>query len=233
VRIAIVSDVHGNLNALDAVLDDLGPQQPDLVLHGGDLALHGPRPAEVIDRIRELGWPGVLGNTDQCFWDLSGARESIRPLLEVAVPIAREQIGPERVQWLRDLPLGWKGDGVALVHAVPGDPWPVVGPDAGDEVLTETFGPLGEPLAVYGHIHIPYIRRLEKLTVANSGSAGMPADGDWRASYLLIRDGEPSLRRVEYDLERELSELATSGSPIAEALAEGRRQGRIIFPKAG
>jgi hypothetical protein len=109
----------------------------------------------------------------------------------------------------------------------------VVGPDAGDEVLTETFGPLGEPLAVYGHIHIPYIRRLEKLTVANSGSAGMPADGDWRASYLLIRDGEPSLRRVEYDLERELSELATSGSPIAEALAEGRRQGRIIFPKAG
>jgi hypothetical protein len=56
----------------------------------------------------------------------------------------------------------------------------------------------------------------------------MPADGDWRASYLVVVDGEPSLKRVEYDLERELADLAASGHPDAEQLAEGRRQGRII-----
>ena len=58
-RIAVLSDVHGNLRALEAVTDDLRRQAPDLVVHGGDLALNGPRPAEVVDRIRELGWPGA------------------------------------------------------------------------------------------------------------------------------------------------------------------------------
>lgn len=228
VRVAVVSDVHGNLAALDAVLDDLGREPPDLVVQGGDLALGGPRPAEVIDRVRELGWPGVRGNTDQAFWDLTGARESIKPLIEPGLSFARELIGADRIAWLRSLPLAWRSEGMALVHAVPDDPWPAVFPDAGDEVLAATYGPLGEPLAVYCHIHIPYIRRLERLTVANSGSVGMPADGDWRASYLVVVDGEPSLKRVEYDLERELADLAASGHPDAEQLAEGRRQGRMI-----
>ena len=67
-RVALVSDVHGNLTALEAVVADLRRRAPDLVVHGGDLALMGPRPAEVIDRIRELGWPGVVGNTDELLW---------------------------------------------------------------------------------------------------------------------------------------------------------------------
>jgi predicted phosphodiesterase len=64
-RSAIVSDIHGNLPALEAVLADLEQVRPDLVLHGGDLALGGPHPVEVVDRVRELGWAGVLGNTDE------------------------------------------------------------------------------------------------------------------------------------------------------------------------
>src|SRR6266480_7864596 len=67
-RVAIVSDVHGNLTAFDAVLADIQRRPPDLVLHGGDLALMGAQPAEVIDRVRELGWPGVVGNTDEVLW---------------------------------------------------------------------------------------------------------------------------------------------------------------------
>ena len=68
-RIAIVSDVHGNLPALEAVLVDLEEVRPGMVVHGGDLALGGPHPVEVVDRIRELGWPGVLGNTDAVLAD--------------------------------------------------------------------------------------------------------------------------------------------------------------------
>jgi len=67
-RVAIVSDVHGNLTAFDAVLADVQRHAPDVVLHGGDLALMGAQPAEVIDRVRELGWRGVVGNTDEVLW---------------------------------------------------------------------------------------------------------------------------------------------------------------------
>jgi 3',5'-cyclic AMP phosphodiesterase CpdA len=76
-RIAIVSDVHGNLTAFDAVLADIQRRAPDLVLHGGDLALIGAQPAEVIDRVRELGWPGVVGNTDEVLW--RARCDSVRP----------------------------------------------------------------------------------------------------------------------------------------------------------
>jgi len=64
-RIAVVSDIHGNLTAFEAVLADLRETSPDLILHGGDLADAGSSPVEIVDRIRDLGWPGVVGNTDE------------------------------------------------------------------------------------------------------------------------------------------------------------------------
>src|ERR1700744_6210564 len=67
-RIAIVSDIHGNLTAFEAVLRDLERTGPDMVLHGGDLAAGGSSPAEIVDRIRDLGWQGVLGNTDEMLY---------------------------------------------------------------------------------------------------------------------------------------------------------------------
>ena len=68
-RIAVVADIHGNLPALESVLADLRNTSPDLVVHGGDVASHGSSPAEVIDLIRELEWPGVRGNTDEMLWN--------------------------------------------------------------------------------------------------------------------------------------------------------------------
>ncbi len=67
-RIAIVSDIHGNRRAFDAVLADLREVAPDLVVHGGDLSSGGAQPAEIIDQIQSLGWPGVCGNTDEMLW---------------------------------------------------------------------------------------------------------------------------------------------------------------------
>src|ERR1051326_7118540 len=67
-RIAVLSDIHGNLTALEAVLRDLKGVVPDVVVHGGDLAANGARPAEVVDIIHDLGWPGVRGNTDEMLW---------------------------------------------------------------------------------------------------------------------------------------------------------------------
>jgi len=77
-RVAVLSDIHANLTALDAVIADLRTTGPDLIVHGGDLMSGGPRPAEVIDRIREMNWPGVYGNTDEMLWAPERVSETLQ-----------------------------------------------------------------------------------------------------------------------------------------------------------
>ena len=224
-RIAIVSDVHGNLPALEAVLADIDEIRPDLVVHGGDLALGGPHPVEVVDRIRELGWPGVLGNTDAALAGGPAIPDQARGF--VAPPAARSQemLGPERVAWLTGQPMEWRGEGVALVHATPGDCWAIVPNDASDDRLREIYGPLGTPIAVYGHIHHAYVRRLDGLTVVNSGSVSLSLDGDVRATYVVIDDGRIEHRRVSYDLERVAADLIALDYPNAGTYGTWLRTG--------
>lgn len=230
-RLAIVSDVHGNLHGFDAVLRDIERVRPDLVVHGGDLVLGLPGAAQVVDRVRELGWPGVLGNTDQALWELpewlpDQARDAFRRRVDATAAL----IGPERVEWLRSLPLEYRWGRLALTHATPGNLWEMVARDADDDRLREVYSKLHAPLAVYCHIHTPFVRTLDALTVANSGSAGMPFDGDVRASWLLVGDGQVEVRRVEYDVEAAAAELVGSGYPDAEVIAESLTTATFIPP---
>src|SRR6266571_9346990 len=101
-------------------------------------------------------------------------------------------------------------------------------PDAEDEELVAIYEPLDADTTVYGHIHRPYTRTLPQLTVANSGSVGMPWDGDPRASYLLMEDGRPRVVRVEYDVEQEAALLLGSGYPDAPRLVEMRQRGTFL-----
>src|SRR6266481_7603325 len=112
-RIAIVSDIHGNRTAFEAVLTDLRQTSPDLILHGGDLADAGSSPAEIVDRIRDLGWQGVVGNTDEMLFRPESLQEfasqspKLQPLFAVIEEMAaatREALGEERLNWLRGLP---------------------------------------------------------------------------------------------------------------------------------
>ena len=228
-RIAIVADIHGNLTALEAVVRDLRVTSPDLIVHGGDLATHGHRPAEVIDLIRALGWPGVVGNTDEMMWrpDRQAALETGAPqmaslfriLFGSLAPATRDLIGEDRLAYLQSLSMQWTNDGLALVHATPDSLWRSIQPDVPDSELQQVYGPLGSRIAVYCHIHKPYVRQVDDLWVCNTGSVGMSFDGDRRASYLLIDEGTPATRRVEYDVDSEIARLLTSGYPQAEWLA--------------
>lgn len=236
-RLAIVSDVHGNLSAFEAVVRDLRETTPDLVLHGGDLVTHGHRPAEVLDRVRELGWNGVRGNTDEMLWlphlhhRLLQESPKLAPLYEVLfnalAPATRERIGEERLSWLQRFPETADADRVSLLHASPGNLWRAPMADADDEVLRETYDRLAGRVVVYGHIHRPFVRRLlTGVTVANTGSVGLSFDGDRRASYLVIDDDAVSIRRVDYDVSAEIAGLLASNYPhakwIAGILASGR-----------
>jgi putative phosphoesterase len=238
VRLAVVSDVHGNLSALDAVVEDLRRTAPDVVVHGGDLALMGSEPAAVIDRIRELGWPGVVGNVDELLWrpEVRDAEEARAPklaatfrlLFDEYAPLTVDALGEERIAWLRELPAELEVGGVRVLHASPGDLWRAPMPDAADDGLVATYGERG--VMVYGHIHRPYVRTVGELVVANSGSAGAPLDGDPRASYLIIDDRRPEVVRVEYDIAREADGLRAFGYRDGDRLAEMRIRGKFVRP---
>jgi putative phosphoesterase len=238
VRIAIISDVHGNLTALEAVVADLRQQSPDLVLHGGDLAFGGANPAEVVDLIAAQGWEGVLGNTDEMLWspELLETRIAATPKLEAMLrvyftemaPVTRKRLGEQRINWLRQFALEYRVDDVVLLHATPGDLWKSPTDTADDDTLLQTYGPLKGKIVVYCHIHRPFIRKVREMIVCNSGSTGAPFDGDPRASYLVIDHGRPGIRRVEYDLKKEAERLKASGYPRNEWIAEMREQGAYV-----
>jgi putative phosphoesterase len=228
VRTAVVSDIHGNLTAFEAVLADVRAMSPDLILHGGDLGDNGSHPCEVVDRIRDLGWPGVLGNTDEMLFDPASLTQfgaglpqlkAMFDAIEEMAAEARTLMGENRLEWLRGLPRSLVYDDFALVHASPHTAWRAPLDSAGDIDLETAYGPLARPVVVYGHIHRPYVRKLTGVVVANSGSVGLPHDGDRRAAYLLLDDGQPTIRRVEYDVEREVKVLRGSGRPHADWIA--------------
>jgi predicted phosphodiesterase len=236
-RIAIVSDIHGNRTAFEAVLWDLRQTSPDLILHGGDLADGGSSPVEIVDRIRDLGWQGVLGNTDEMLarpeslTEFAKQSPNLQPLwttIEEMAAATREALGEERLAWLRGLPRSQVHGPMALVHASPASPWRSPGPEASDAELESVYGPLGRPVVVYGHIHRSFIRRVSGTVIANSGSVSLSYDGDRRAAYLLLDESEPSIRRVEYDEEKELKALSSCGLPhagwVAKILTSGRPQ---------
>ena len=140
-RIAIVSDIHGNLTAFEAVLADLLETSPDLILHGGDLADGGSSPVEIVDRIRDLGWPGVVGNTDEMLFrpasltEFASQSPKLQPLFAVIEEMAaatREALGEERLAWLSALPRMQTHGPMALVHASPESPWRAPAHTAGD-----------------------------------------------------------------------------------------------------
>ncbi len=233
-RIAIVSDIHGNRTAFEAVLADLRQTSPDLIFHGGDLADGGSSPAEIVDRIRDVGWPGVLGNTDEMhtrpesleeFVSRSTAPASLWTIVREMGAATHDLLGEERIAWLRGLPKVQIQAPVALTHASPTDPWRSPGPEASDAELESVYGPLGQPVAVYGHIHRPYIRTLAGLTVVNAGSVSLSYDGDYRAAYLLLDGTRPEIRRVEYDMEKELEALKVCGLPHADWAAQNLARG--------
>ena len=192
-RVAFVSDPHGDIAAFECVIADLQRHGPfDEVLLGGDLAQGGPQPAEVIDRIRELGWPSVRGNSDDLLVGLAEGilteevPETVRQRGEWSV----QQLGSERLDYMRALPLAIERPGFMLVHATPWSNQDVVLPDADDATAQRMIDEARAGLLAYGHIHFPYQRRVGDALLVSVGAVHGSNDGDPRAAYTIVEFGD-------------------------------------------
>ena len=191
--LALLYDVHGNLPALEAVLDDC---PTDRFLLGGDYTCFGAWPRETVARLRELDAEWIRGNVDRWMVDDSDVLEQARPLVERS----RELLGEELARELAALPESTTRDGTLYCHASPMSDMDSIlpQPDARD---AERLMGVDAGRVVFGHTHLQFTREgLGGIELVNPGSVGMPLDGDRRAAYAIVaRDGSVELRRVEYD----------------------------------
>ena len=196
---ALVYDVHGNLPALEAVLEDARGAGANEYVLGGDYAMFGPWPRETVERLRELEpahW--IRGNVDR--WTANPADAPDDPIPQSAIAACREALGPELVEQLGALPEQLVIGGVRYCHASPvSDVHSFLPEPAPDE--PELLGGATERMLVFGHTHLPFTREGPgEIELVNPGSVGIPLDGDTRAAYgLLHEDGRVELRRAEYD----------------------------------
>lgn len=240
-RIAIFSDVHGNLSALEAVLEDIESRSPDLIMFAGDLCLFGPRPAECLRLVRGQRLPSVIGNTDEWIMGMDSPPEKHQAALQWTAA----QLAPDELDWLHRLPFSLRispndapnGHDLLIVHANPQDVNEIVFPSIvdqqmrwgrirqNDEDLETLMGEVDAAAIAYGHLHIPGVRQWGDVLLANISSVNMPGDGDGRAKYGLLewRDGrwEIAYHRVAYDLVAEALAFRTHQPPgWEEAVAE-------------
>jgi diadenosine tetraphosphatase ApaH/serine/threonine PP2A family protein phosphatase len=215
--LGLLYDIHGNLTALDAVLDDCPAER---FLLGGDYALGGPWPVETIARLDELDAEWIRGNTDRWLVDDSDAPEPVH----AGLAAGRELLGDELVQRLASLKQETTRDDTLFCHASPGSDMVGFSDEPSDED-SELVGGVEQRRVVFGHTHIQFERTTpEGIQLVNPGSVGMPFDYDHRAAYALLHDdGGVELRRVEYDW-RPVGELVRErmGEPFATRLEQAR-----------
>ena len=245
-QLVLLSDVHANLPALDAVLTDIGRRAPDApVYHLGDLVGYAPWPNEVVALLAARGIPGVAGNYDStvaigykhCGCRYEDPRQEELSHLSYAWTLAHTNDASK--QWLGALPfrldvrpLGGHvgGPTVTLVHGNPTLNTFYWTEDRGNDFnlkMARQAGATAGDVIAFGHTHKPWHRAVDGIHFVNTGSVGRPKDGDWRAGYVILdlADGAVSAAfvRVAYDLERAMRAIRDSGLPhdFAEYLKTG------------
>ncbi|HEY1582897.1 MAG TPA: metallophosphoesterase family protein [Chthoniobacterales bacterium] len=239
-RYAVLSDIHANLEAFDAVLADARLQGCTHYVCLGDIVGYNANPSECVQRIQELDCPVVKGNHDEQASILSST-EGFNELAEEAIGWTREHLSSDEKSWLADLRLTRQVRDFSIVHATLDTPaqWGYVFNDL-DAIASFTYQ--HTPLCFFGHTHWPtaFVRddNVRRLTVGhivlapgknyflNPGSIGQPRDRDWRAAYAIYHPDRNLVeqRRVKYDLETTQRKIRQAGlsERLADRLAVGR-----------
>jgi putative phosphoesterase len=207
-RVAVLSDVHGNAVALEAVLEDM--PRVDGVLCTGDVVGYGPSPAACVRLLRREGATCVLGNHDRAVVRDTAFR--FNDMAQAGVAYARDALGDGEIEWLAGLPSERLAAGgrVKLVHGHPDDPDHYTRRSEFSPALLED-----EDVLVMGHTHVQHHAVYDDGVVMNPGSVGQPRDGDPRAAYAILDLQALSVdeRRVEYDVDAVQDAIADTDLP--------------------
>jgi putative phosphoesterase len=214
-RVAVLSDVHGNAPALAAVLAELTPEEPDLVVFGGDLTW-GPLPGATLDLVRNLETPMlfVRGNADRAVLEGVNETERERWMQEQHTADARSFFERFAEQHVVDV------DGLGAVrfcHGSPRSDEECVTPETPVERVREFSNEVAERVIVSAHVHVQFDRTVDGVRCVNPGSVGLPYESRPGAYWALLGP-DVSLRRTEYDLDRAVEAYRASGLPNADEL---------------
>jgi putative phosphoesterase len=214
-RIGIISDIHGNLPALEAVLADLRTHQVDAVYGLGDLVGYGAFPNDVVQRIRAEQMLTIMGNyddgvgfdRDECGCAYRDPEEKARG--EQSLAWTRARTTTENKAFLRSFVSEWRFDAdgkrVLLVHGSPRKMNEYLFEDRPLSSFQRLATGSAADIIVFGHTHRPYAKLVDNVWFINAGSVGKPKDGDWRACYLILSPGAANpaeFVRVPYDVQR-------------------------------
>lgn len=214
-QVAVIADIHSNLPALEAVLEEVG-RLP--IYCAGDVVGYNPFPNEVIALLRERRAVSILGNHDYAV--LSGDTSWFNPIAAAAIEWTARDLTQDSLGYLRSLPRSYE-NAIYMVHGSPKNPLEeYVYGDAPDYQLLEMFDHTRRDIIVLGHTHVPFIRRLGGRLVFNPGSVGQPRDGDPRASYAILdtEEREVEIDRVGYDIDAVARAILDRGLPQPLAL---------------
>ncbi len=225
-RLATFSDVHGNIHALEAVLDDIDQQGIDQLYCLGDLVGYGAFPNQVIELIRKRQIPTIRGNyddgvgydKDQC--GCAYIDKEMRRLGHISLEWSKEQVTAENKAYLRLLPsripVDLQQKRFLLVHGSPGRINEYVYADRAAKSLSRIAQAADADVLVMGHTHLPYVKEVNGVLFVNDGSVGKPKDGDKRAAYAIYDIGaelQVTIRRVAYDVEAAAAAVRASALP--------------------
>jgi len=226
-RVAVITDVHGNLQALEAVLAEVDARGPwERLIGGGDFCLNGPEPSAAFDLMAERADALLMGNTDRDIVDGGANDPDLGDKKRASIAWTREAIGPERIERLANLTFEDRieapdGRVLLVVHANSRDIDRHILPDMPDEELAALLGDVHADVLVFGHLHIPFERRLGELRLFNVASCGSPRDGDRRAVWGEFNwrpdiGWQGAIRRVAYDYGTTVLRILDSGMPHRE-----------------
>ncbi|MEZ4521581.1 MAG: metallophosphoesterase family protein [Thermomicrobiales bacterium] len=224
IRVAVFSDVHGNVQALRAVLkeiDRLGPF--DEVIAAGDYCLKGPEPVTALEIVRERATRMLIGNTDRDIYDSGESLEDPSKRKLEAIEWSQERMGPERVNYLGTLEFEASvtapdGSTLQVVHANPHDLTTHIMPDWSDEEVLAIAEDSPANVLAFGHLHIAYERKVNGLQLFDIASCGLPQDGDRRAvwgefNWSSGTGWQGTIHRVGYDLAETILHIVLSDMP--------------------